>query len=76
MADTTPPPARALVAKQVDGGIELTWQADADLEGGIKAFRIYRDGKLIATVPDGADPKRRPSSGGTMAMSPSPRRSR
>lgn len=73
VADTTPPAApRALVARPVQAGIELTWQADADLEGGIKAFRIYRDGKLIATVPDGADPKRKSFQWGNYGDEPEP----
>lgn len=49
--DTTPPSAPFNVkAATSDKGTTLTWQADADLESGTKAFLILRDGKTIATV--------------------------
>lgn len=47
--DTTPPPAPTNL--QVKGS-ELTWEADADLEGGLAHFIIERDGQQIATVPE------------------------
>ncbi len=49
--DTTPPPAPTqVVATKNDTGVSLKWQAAADLESGLKAFHVYRDGKKIATV--------------------------
>lgn len=48
VTDTTPPPAPT--GLEVKDG-ELTWSAVADLESGIAAFRIERDGEVIATVP-------------------------
>lgn len=49
VADTTPPKAptglkAALVAQS---RIDLVWEAEADLESGIKTFNIYRDGERI-----------------------------
>ncbi len=46
--DTTPPPAPS---KPHVAGNVLTWEAEADLESGIAAFEIERDGKVIAQVP-------------------------
>lgn len=56
--DTTPPPAPSdLVIK--DGS--LSWSARADLESGLAKFLIYRDGQLIATIPEkGQNPHGRP----------------
>ncbi len=51
IADTTPPPAPTDLRV---AGKELTWQAQADLESGIAAFLIERDGQALATVPDNA----------------------
>ncbi len=48
VADTTPPPAPTALSVK---GNELTWSAEADLESGIAAFKIERDGAIIATVP-------------------------
>jgi pimeloyl-ACP methyl ester carboxylesterase len=46
--DRTPPPAPTnLKAVQVDGKVQLSWSAEADLETGIKRFHIFRDGKRI-----------------------------
>lgn len=50
--DTSPPtaPLAVQVSSVPDKGVKLEWQAEADLESGIHAFRIYRDGKMIGTV--------------------------
>jgi pimeloyl-ACP methyl ester carboxylesterase len=47
VVDTTPPPKVTNVT--VDGK-KIQWKAEGDLESGIAAFEIYRDGELIATV--------------------------
>ncbi len=54
VADTTPPepPSRLRVTGGADGGVELTWKAEADLESGIAAFVIHRDGEEIGRVPE------------------------
>lgn len=49
VSDTTPPPAPTEVKLT---GVELTWNAEADLESGIAAFIVERDGKEIARVPE------------------------
>ncbi len=48
--DTTPPPAPTDVRISPTG--ELSWEAEADLESGIAAFIIERDGKKLARVPE------------------------
>lgn len=48
VSDPTPPPAPAQVKR---AGNELTWSAEADLESGIAAFIIERDGAELARVP-------------------------
>ncbi|MCY7300110.1 MAG: hypothetical protein LH616_12970, partial [Ilumatobacteraceae bacterium] len=53
------PPAEAptqLKASLQNGQATLTWVAAADLESGVSAFKIYRDGILAMTLP--ADQKR------------------
>jgi poly(3-hydroxybutyrate) depolymerase len=54
VSDTTPPaPAFALkVAVKPDQSVEITWDADADFESGIRAFIIQRDGKELAQHPE------------------------
>ncbi|HPA19843.1 MAG TPA: hypothetical protein PLU30_18985 [Verrucomicrobiae bacterium] len=54
VADTTPPPAPSGVSAtpKPDGAVELTWGAEADLESGIQAFVIQRDGKEVGRVPE------------------------
>jgi len=51
--DTTPPPAPTDVQASAgsDKGIEITWNAEADFESGIRQFIILRDGAELATVP-------------------------
>ncbi len=48
VSDTTPPPAPTGVKL---AGNELTWDAEADLESGISAFAIERDGVEVARIP-------------------------
>jgi poly(3-hydroxybutyrate) depolymerase len=47
--DTTPPPAPV---RPVVKGAEIRWDAEADPESGLAAFRIERDGRPLATVPE------------------------
>ncbi|MEI9895203.1 MAG: hypothetical protein WDN28_15260 [Chthoniobacter sp.] len=49
VSDATPPPAPT--AAKLTGN-ELTWSADADLESGLAAFIIERDGTELARLPD------------------------
>ncbi len=49
VADTTPPPAPTALQLK---GIQLSWQAEADLESGLAGFRIERDGQLLAELPE------------------------
>ncbi len=53
-SDTTPPPSPKQVGQKpkADGTIELTWDAAADFESGLKYFIIRRDGKVIGQVPE------------------------
>lgn len=49
--DTTPPdPPQRVTALPIADGIVLNWQAEADIESGIKEFRVYGDGQLLARV--------------------------
>jgi pimeloyl-ACP methyl ester carboxylesterase len=54
VSDTTPPPAPYDVktATKENEGTEITWQADADFESGIRNFVIWRDGQELASVPE------------------------
>jgi hypothetical protein len=53
--DTTPPPAPfAVKATPKQGTVEITWDAAADFESGLKGFIITRNGKEIATLPEKA----------------------
>jgi pimeloyl-ACP methyl ester carboxylesterase len=53
VSDTTPPPApyEVKISLKGDKGTEITWQADADFESGIRNFVILRDGQELASVP-------------------------
>lgn len=53
-SDTTPPPTPTNVQaiRKPDGSVEVTWQADADFESGIKAFIVQRNGKDLAQYPE------------------------
>jgi hypothetical protein len=52
--DTTPPPpaTNIRIARKADGSVEITWDAEADFESGIRNFVIQRDGREIAEVPE------------------------
>ncbi len=52
--DTTPPsPASGVtINRKANGEVEITWNADADFESGIRDFIIQRDGREIAQVPE------------------------
>lgn len=53
VSDKTPPPTPFNVQVQSkDGGTELTWDAEADFESGLRGFVILRDGKTIAELPE------------------------
>jgi pimeloyl-ACP methyl ester carboxylesterase len=54
VGDTTPPPAPfdVRVSAKGDRGAEITWNAEADFESGIRQFIILRDGRELATVPE------------------------
>jgi pimeloyl-ACP methyl ester carboxylesterase len=53
---TTPVIAPTELAFESQGGeLALRWRADADLESGIGAFKLYRDGSLLLQVPSGAE---------------------
>ncbi|AWM42232.1 hypothetical protein C1280_13470 [Gemmata obscuriglobus] len=58
VTDRTPPPPPTNVRRN---GNEITWDGEADLESGLAAFVIERDGKVIGTVPEqGKNPFGRP----------------
>lgn len=44
------PPYDLRTARTPGGDISISWKAKADLESGIAEFRVYRDGRRIATV--------------------------
>jgi len=51
--DSTPPPTpTGLKATAKDGTVELAWDVEADLESGLKAFVVQRDGKDLAQLPE------------------------
>ena len=51
--DTTPPPAPFNVAtKATAEGVELTWDAHADFESGLRQFLIKKDGQVVGRVPE------------------------
>ncbi|MDR2764867.1 MAG: Ig-like domain-containing protein [Tannerella sp.] len=52
VADKTPPPAPYNVkAKRNGGNIEVSWDADADIESGIFRFEIFKDGTPVGNLP-------------------------
>lgn len=58
VTDTTPPPAPTNARVR---GNTLTWEAEADLESGLRGFVIERDGQFLANVPEqGKNPFGRP----------------
>jgi hypothetical protein len=54
VGDATPPPAPFNVRLSFKGGrgMEVTWEADADFESGIRNFIVMRDGQELAGVPE------------------------
>ena len=51
--DTTPPPAPFNIAtKATAEGVELTWDAHADFESGLRQFLIKKDGQVVGRVPE------------------------
>jgi len=40
-----------VINKQNTQGIKITWEADADIESGIKHFNIYKNRKIIQRFP-------------------------
>ena len=51
VSDTTPPPAPYNVkASGKAGAVEITWDADADFESGLRGFILLRDGKPLAEL--------------------------
>lgn len=54
VSDTTAPssPTQVRAAARPDATVELRWDAAADLESGLQAFVIERDGQDIAQVPE------------------------
>ncbi len=54
VSDSTPPPAptRVKVVAASDQNVEISWDAVADLDSGIRSFIIQRDGQEIGRVPE------------------------
>jgi hypothetical protein len=54
VGDATPPPAPTGVRVVATPGhaVEVTWEAEADLDSGLRQFVIRRDGRDIARVPE------------------------
>jgi hypothetical protein len=53
VSDKTPPPApfNVKVTDLGDSGTEITWDAEADLESGIRNFIVLRDGQELGNLP-------------------------
>jgi hypothetical protein len=52
ITDQTPPPAPfSIKTKNGEHGLEITWDAHADLESGLQEFIIQKNGQTIAHVP-------------------------
>jgi hypothetical protein len=61
--DTTPPSAPpSATAVSIDGAVRLRWDPAEDVETGIAAYRVYRDGEplLTASRPEALDDAARP----------------
>jgi pimeloyl-ACP methyl ester carboxylesterase len=53
VVDRTPPPTPFNVkTKQNNNDLEITWEADADIESGILRFEIFKNDVLIGKLPD------------------------
>lgn len=51
--DTTPPPAPFNVqTKATEAGVEVTWDAHADFESGLRQFIILKNGTVVGRVPE------------------------
>ncbi|MGV3662454.1 MAG: hypothetical protein ACO1TE_19880 [Prosthecobacter sp.] len=51
--DTTAPEAPTQVSTKItDGGILVSWKAEADFESGLQQFIVLRDGKEVGKVPE------------------------
>ena len=48
---TPPPPPSRVTAKRTGDSVEITWDAEADFDSGIRAFVVERDGVEVAQVP-------------------------
>jgi pimeloyl-ACP methyl ester carboxylesterase len=57
VSDHTPPPApfHCTIKSTKTKDIEILWEADADIESGIKYFNIYKNGKLLNRYPNDFD---------------------
>ena len=51
IVSTTPPPAPTeLTGTYAQGRMTLNWNAEADIESGVKTFIIYRNGSLMQII--------------------------
>ncbi len=52
--DNTPPPSPSQLKVIAKGneGVEITWEAEADFESGLRGFLIQRDGKDLVQLPE------------------------
>ena len=57
VSDHTPPPApfHCTIKTTKTKDIEILWEADADIESGIKYFNIYKNGKILNRYPSDYD---------------------
>ena len=57
MKDITPPvvPTKLKMVAEGDSVINLSWEAEADIESGIGHFNIYRDGQVLVRYPSEGD---------------------
>lgn len=53
VTDSTPPPApfNVKVSDLANGSTEVTWEAEADFESGIRNFIVLRDGQELGNLP-------------------------
>ncbi len=54
VGDITPPPMpfKVQIADRGNQGREISWDAEADFESGIRSFIVLRDGRELAQVPE------------------------
>ena len=53
VVDKTPPEAPYALQVIPQGEVlQLTWQAEADIESGIQCFNVYKDGQLAGRIPE------------------------